>query len=143
LDEALAVGRYGDVSVFVARIAALHKPDGGPAVGQQTKPLLACSNPDGYEYCLRAPHDKSRRKIWKKHFCHHRMMQELTPAELKYVVKRNNQPPEELHEELKSTARYVMEKALCMATNTATVKLTADVLCPNCFQHYIAKTLSE
>jgi hypothetical protein len=36
LDEALAVGRYGDVSVFVARIAALHKPDGGPAVGQQT-----------------------------------------------------------------------------------------------------------
>ena len=36
-----------------------------------------------------------------------------------------------------------MEKALCMATNTATVKLTADVLCPNCFQHYIAKTLSE
>jgi hypothetical protein len=45
LDEALAVGRYGDVSVFVARIAALHKPDGGPAVGQQTKPLFACSNP--------------------------------------------------------------------------------------------------
>jgi hypothetical protein len=163
LDEALAAGRYDDVSVFAARIAALQKPDGGPAVGQQTKPLfaalqkpdggpavgqqtkplLACSNPDGYEYCLRAPHDKSRRKIWKKHFCHHRMMQELTPAELKYVVKRNNQPPEELHQELKSTARYVMEKALCMATNTATVKLTADVLCPNCFQHYIAKTLSE
>jgi hypothetical protein len=129
--------------VFAARIAALQKPDGGPAVGQQTKPLLACSSPDGYEHCLRVPQDKSRRKIWKKHFSHHRMMQELTSAELPSVVKRNTQPPEELHEELKSTARYVMEKALCMATNTATVKLTADVLCPNCFQHYIAKTLSE
>ena len=69
---------------------------------------------------------------------------ELTSAELSCVVKRSNQLPEELdQQELKSMARYVMEKALCMATNTATVKLTADVLCPNCFQHYIAKTLSE
>ena len=54
------------------------------------------------------------------------------------MLKHNPQPPNELHQDLKNGAWYVMEKALYVASDTGAVELTAEVLCPNCFQNYIA-----
>ena len=69
------------------------------------------------------------------------MMQGLAPTELARVLKRNPQPPAELHKQYQGTAMYVTEKALCATTTAATVQYDGGILCPNCFQHYIAATL--
>jgi hypothetical protein len=150
LSSAVAAGRYADAGVVSAlqkwcgSDAAAERPVKKKKTGAASKQAFVCANPDDCEHCLRVPQDKSRRKIWKKHFHHRRMMLDLTATELSRVVKHNQQPPKELHPRFKSAAKYVLEKALCVATDTAAVELTAaDVLCPNCFQHFIAQKMSE
>ena len=138
---AVAAGRYTDAGV----VSALQKWCGSGAAAERplkkAKHSSVCANPASNELCLVAPKGISRRKVWRKHAKHFRMMQGLAPRELARVLKRNPQPPAELHEQYQATAMYVTEKGLCTATNAAAVRYDGGILCPNCFQEYIATTL--
>jgi hypothetical protein len=139
--SAVAAGRYTDAGV----VSALKKWCGSDAAAERplkkAKRSSVCANPANNELCLVTPKNISRRKVWRKHAGHFRMMQGLAPRELARVLKRNPQPPAELHEQYQATAMYVIEKGLCTATNAAAVRYDGGILCPNCFQDFIAATL--
>eukprot|EP01046_Picozoa_sp_COSAG06_P019451 COSAG06_NODE_1387_length_9616_cov_4.512136_9_plen_338_part_01 len=104
---AVAAGRYTDAGV----VSALRKWCGSGAAAERpvkkAKHSSVCANPASNELCLVAPKGISRRKVWRKHAGHYRMMQGLTPTELARVLKRNPQPPTELHEQYQATAVYI------------------------------------
>ena len=105
----------------------------------------ACLNPTGCDKCLKEPKDKSRRQKWKDMRFHFNSMQTLTKEQIKGVVKKNSQPPQELDVLYKKEAKRIKVSDLMkLAPEGASERYakerkngTAGILCPNCFHKYL------
>jgi len=105
----------------------------------------ACLNPTGCDKCLKEPKDKSRRQKWKDMRFHFNSMQTLTKEQIKGVVKKNSQPPQELDVLYKKEAKCIKASDLMkLAPEGASERYTkerkngtAGILCPNCFHKYL------